>query len=516
MPSCPSASQSSRGAEMDVMSGPIREVGIIGAGIMGIGIAETMAAADLKVYLFDQLPGKAETAKCDLSKRLDTRVARGKLEAAKAANTLDQIIPISALKELASADLVIEAIVEDLGVKRELIASLEAHLSPQTIIATNTSSLSVTAIAGKAENPQHVAGFHFFNPVPLMRVVEVIKGALTSDAVLERLKELAERIGHRPVMAADTPGFIVNHAGRAYGTEALAMIRESVADFATIDAILRDAAGFRMGPFELLDLTGLDVSHPVMEAIYGQYYQEPRYRPSVITRQRLDAGLLGRKSGRGFYDYSDDSFMITTTDEQGSLPKSVTIIGDTPEKALQKVAELAGVQISDDARSSSLVLIGLIGDDLTSTIVREGLDAANTIGFDPLFGIDKHRTLIASPGATDNAREQALALAQSDGAKASVVEDTCGTVCQRVLAMIVNIAADIVHQKIASVDDLDAAVRLGLGYPHGPLVWGDRIGADVIVRILDAIHERTGDPRYRASLWLRRRAELKLSLAEYN
>jgi 3-hydroxybutyryl-CoA dehydrogenase len=150
MPSCPSASQSSRGAEMDVMSGPIREVGIIGAGIMGIGIAETMAAADLKVYLFDQLPGKAETAKCDLSKRLDTRVARGKLEAAKAANTLDQIIPISALKELASADLVIEAIVEDLGVKRELIASLEAHLSPQTIIATNTSSLSVTAIAGKS------------------------------------------------------------------------------------------------------------------------------------------------------------------------------------------------------------------------------------------------------------------------------------------------------------------------------------------------------------------------------
>jgi 3-hydroxybutyryl-CoA dehydrogenase len=244
-----------------------------------------------------------------------------------------------------------------------------------------------------------VVGFHFFNPVPLMRVVEVIKGALTSDAVLERLKELAERIGHRPVMAADTPGFIVNHAGRAYGTEALAMIRESVADFATIDAILRDAAGFRMGPFELLDLIGLDVSHPVMEAIYGQYYQEPRYRPSVITRQRLDAGLLGRKSGRGFYDYSDDSITITTTDEQGSLPKSVTIIGDTPEKALQKVAELAGVQISDDARSSPLVLIGLIGDDLTSTIVREGLDAANTIGFDPLFGVDKHRTLIASPGS---------------------------------------------------------------------------------------------------------------------
>lgn len=504
---------------MDMTSqrfGPINVVGIVGAGIMGIGIAEAMAAADLKVYLFDQLPGKAEAAKQELSKRLHSRVERGKIEASKAAGILDRIVPIGAFNDLASTDLVIEAIVEDLAVKRELIASLEAHLSPQTIIATNTSSLSVTAIAGKAENPRRIAGFHFFNPVPLMRVVEVIKGALTDDAVLECLKELADRIGHRPVMAADTPGFIVNHAGRAYGTEALAMIRENIADFTTIDAILRDAAGFRMGPFELLDLTGLDVSHPVMEAIYGQYYQEPRYRPSVLTRQRLDAGLLGRKSGRGFYDYSDDSKPVAANNTQGSLPKSVTIIGDTPEKALHKVAGLAGVQISDDASSSALVLIGLIGDDMTSTIVREGLDAANVIGFDPLFGIDKHRTLVASLGACDDTRAQAVALAQSDGVKASLVEDTCGTVCQRVLAMIVNIAADIVHQNIASADDLDAAVRLGLGYPYGPLEWGDRIGADMIVRVLDRIHERTGDPRYRASLWLRRRAELKLPLAEYN
>lgn len=501
---------------MDRVSRPISKVGIIGAGIMGIGIAETMAAADLHIYLFDQLSGKADAAKQALSKRLHSRVERGKLEANQAACILDRIIPIAALDGLASTDLVIEAIVEDLGVKRELIASLEKHLSLETLIATNTSSLSVTAIAGKAENPQRIAGFHFFNPVPLMRVVEVIKGALTDDVVLERLKNLATHIGHRPVMASDTPGFIVNHAGRAYGTEALAMIRESVADFTTIDAILRDAAGFRMGPFELLDLTGLDVSHPVMEAIYGQYYQEPRYRPSVITRQRLDAGLLGRKSGRGFYDYSSDSIPVTVTDEQGNLPKSVTIIGDTPEKTLHEVAAQAGVQISENTSSSELVLIGLVGDDLTSAIVREGLDPAKAVGFDPLFGIDKHRTLIASPGTTDSAREQALAFARSDGVKASVVEDTCGTVCQRVLAMIVNIAADIVHQKIASADDLDAAVRLGLGYPHGPLEWGDGIGADMIVRILDRIHERTGDPRYRASLWLRRRAELKLPLAAYN
>ncbi len=194
----------------------------------------------------------------------------------------------------------------------------------------------------------------------------------------------------------------------------------------------------------------------------------------------------------------------------------MTIIGDTPDKALHKLAKQAGVPVINDVSASALVLIGLIGDDLTSAIVREGLNSANTIGFDPLFGIDRHRTLVASPGATDLTRQQALALAQSDGVKASLVGDTCGTVCQRVLAMIVNIAADIVHQNIASVDDLDAAVRLGLGYPYGPLEWGDRIGADIVVHILDRMFGRTGDPRYRASLWLRRRAELKLPLAECN
>ncbi|KAB2676882.1 3-hydroxyacyl-CoA dehydrogenase [Brucella tritici] len=503
-------------AAMSEHSGLINRVGIVGAGVMGIGIAETMAAAGVSVYMFDQFPGKAEAAKQDLSKRLDSRVVRGKLNVDKAAHILDRITPVDALGDLDVADLVIEAVVEDIGVKRELVAALEKCLPPEAIIATNTSSLSVTAIAGKARRPQRIAGFHFFNPVPLMRVVEVIKAALTDDRVLDVLKELALRIGHRPVMASDTPGFIVNHAGRAYGTEALAMIRESIADFTTIDAILRDAAGFRMGPFELLDLTGLDVSHPVMEAIFGQYYQEPRYRPSVITRQRLDAGLLGRKSGRGFYDYSDDATTAVVSDGPRSLPKSVAIIGDTPDKALHKVAQQAGVPIINDASASALVLIGLIGDDLTSVIVREGLNSANTIGFDPLFGIHRHRTLVASPGATDLTRQEALALAQSDGVKASLVEDTCGTVCQRVLAMIVNIAADIVHQNIASVDDLDAAVRLGLGYPYGPLEWGDRIGADIVVHILDRMFGRTGDPRYRASLWLRRRAELKLPLAECN
>ncbi|MBC2887094.1 3-hydroxyacyl-CoA dehydrogenase [Ochrobactrum sp. CM-21-5] len=497
--------------------GQTRQVAIIGSGIMGTGIAEIMAAGGLDVFLFDQLDKKAREAKEALVSRLQNRVERGKIEAAKAAQILDRINPVNRLEEIASADLVVEAIVEDLTIKRDLVVALEAILPAGAIIATNTSSLSVTAIAAGATYPERIAGFHFFNPVPLMRVVEVIKGALTDDKVVELLRDLALKVGHRPVSAADTPGFVVNHAGRAYGTEALAIVKEGVADFATIDAILRDAGGFRMGPFELLDLTGLDVSHPVMEVIYNQYYQEPRYRPSVITRQRLDAGLLGRKTGRGFYDYSANGASSEKSTQQAAveLPTVMKIVGDTEKDGIRSLAQKSGIEVRDDVGPDGLVLVGLVGEDLTSAVVRLGLDASNVIGFDPLFGFDTHRTLVASPGSSDRARLQALALAVSDGVKGSMISDSCGTVCQRVLAMIVNIASDMVQQNIASAEDLDAAVRLGLGYPFGPLEWGDRIGTGVIVRILDHIHERTLDPRYRASLWLRRRAELKLPLADY-
>jgi 3-hydroxybutyryl-CoA dehydrogenase len=211
--------------------------------------------------------------------------------------------PAADVQGLAACDLVVEAIVERLDVKQALFRELEAAVGPDCVLATNTSSLSVTAIAAGLERPQRFAGYHFFNPVPLMKVVEVIAGLKTDAAVCEGLATYARQMGHTPVQAQDTPGFIVNHAGRGYGTEALRIVGEGVADFATIDRILRDQVGFRLGPFELMDLTALDVSHPVMESIYRQYYEEPRYRPSVITAQRLAAGMVGRKSGEGFYRY---------------------------------------------------------------------------------------------------------------------------------------------------------------------------------------------------------------------
>ena len=278
-------------------------VGIAGAGLMGRGIAQIVAQAGFDVRLLDAKRFVAADAKRLIAEQLATLVAKGRLSAAAAESAVAHIALPESIAGLADADLVIEAIVERLDAKQTLIATLDGVVGKECILATNTSSLSVTAIAAASAHPARVAGLHFFSPVPLMRVVEVINGLLTSQVVIERLVEFASALGHTPVKAKDTPGFIVNHAGRGYGTEALRIIGEGVAEAATIDRILKLEAGFRMGPFELLDLTGLDVSHPVMESIYHQFYEEPRFRPSPLTAQRLAAGLLGRKSGRGFYDY---------------------------------------------------------------------------------------------------------------------------------------------------------------------------------------------------------------------
>src|SRR5215467_2797451 len=281
-----------------------RVVGIVGAGLMGRGIAQITAQAGFEVRLLDAKSGAAAEAKRSITDLLSSLVTKGKIAAASAQDAIARIVLPEALANLAGCNLVVEAIVERLDAKQALFASLEPIVGDDCILASNTSSLSVTAIASACTNPARVAGLHFFSPVPLMKVVEVIAGVRTASDIVSRLLEFAAALGHTPVQAKDTPGFIVNHAGRGYGTEALRIAGEGIADYATIDRILKLAAGFRMGPFELFDLTGLDVSHPAMESIYRQFYEEPRFRPSPLTGQRVNAGLFGRKSGRGFYAHA--------------------------------------------------------------------------------------------------------------------------------------------------------------------------------------------------------------------
>src|SRR5258707_13240493 len=284
---------------------PDLSLAVIGTGVMGRGIAQIAAQAGIRTLLHDSRPGAAREAKDTLSRQLSRLAEKGRLDRDAVAGAEASLVIADSLAALSSCPIVIEAVAEDLKAKRELFAALEAIVAEDCLMASNTSSFSITAIAAACKRPERVAGFHSFNPVPLMKVVEVVDGLLTAPWVGEALVALALRCGHRPVRAKDTPGFIVNHAGRGYGTEALRILGEGIAEFHQIDRILRDCAGFRLGPFELLDLTGLDVSHPVMESIYRQYYEEPRFRPSPLTGQRVAAGLLGRKSGSGFYRYEN-------------------------------------------------------------------------------------------------------------------------------------------------------------------------------------------------------------------
>jgi 3-hydroxybutyryl-CoA dehydrogenase len=490
-------------------------LGIIGTGAMGRGIAQIAAQAGCCVLLLDTREGAAAEAKDALGKQWGKLVEKGKMtaEAATAATARLQIV--ASTRDLTYANAVLEAIVEQLDAKRALFKELDDIVSADCVLATNTSSLSVTAIAAGTARPERVAGFHFFNPVPLMKVVEVVAGALTESSALDLLTELASEWGHTPVRAQDTPGFIVNHAGRGYVTEALAILREGVAEVTTIDTILREAAGFRLGPFELLDLTGLDVSHPVMESIYRQYYDDPRYRPSPIAAQRLAAGLLGRKSGRGFYRYDGAPNPQAPVSTAVPWAGPVWVSNAVPEAAAAVRALLAGLGVTPESGAQpgaeALIVVTPLGTDVSACVAAENLDGRRTIGIDTLL-LDKHRTLMRSPATDPAVAAQAQALFSSDSVPAALIADSAGFVVQRVLASIVNIGCEIAQQGVCSPADLDRAVELGLGYPQGPLAWGDALGAARLLVILRALQERTGDARYRPSLWLVRRVELGLSL----
>jgi 3-hydroxybutyryl-CoA dehydrogenase len=445
-----------------------------------------------------------------VSAQLDRLREKGRLAAADRDRAAANLVIADALSGVAACPIVIEAVVEDLNAKRELFAALEAIVAPDCLIASNTSSFSITAIAAACKHHERVAGFHFFNPVPLMKVVEVVDGLLTAPWVGDTLAALAARFGHRAVHAKDTPGFIVNHAGRGYGTEALRILGEGIAEFHDIDRILRDLAGFRLGPFELLDLTGLDVSHPVMESIYRQYYEEPRYRPSPITGQRLNAGLFGRKSGHAGGRQEE----IAEAPAPNARPESVWVSPSELGGRLVELLRPLGAHLDRGARpaAQSLCLVAPLGYDATAAALEEELDPARTVAVDCLFPADKRRTLMTTPLTTPEMRAAAHGLLAGDGVPVTVIRDSPGFVAQRVVAQIVNIACDIAQQRIASPADIDAAVTLGLGYPRGPLAWGDAIGADKVLRILDRLLEFYGDPRYRASPWLKRRARLGVSL----
>src|SRR5688500_2657624 len=378
---------------------------------MGRGIAQVLAQCGARTLVFDAQPGAARKAKEAIGQSLGKLVEKGRLKAGDVDKTLGLIEIADSLEALAAAHVVVEAIVEDLAAKRQLFSTLEKVVKSDCILASNTSSLSVTAMAAACKRPGRVAGYHFFNPVPVMKVVEVVDGVLTEAWATEALAALARRFGHTPVRCKDTPGFIVNHGGRAYVPEALRVLSDGIADVATIDRILVDAAGFRLGPFGLMDLVGLDVAHAVMKSMYQQYFEEPKYRPSFLAEPRVAAGLLGRKTGQGWYRYGKDG-----TPETSPEPSPPTYLPQ-PVWAVPEVKELLvelGARPELKPTPEAICFVAPLGADTTTIALELGLDPQRTVAVDPLFGFKKRRTLMKNPSTRKEVLGAAHALLASD------------------------------------------------------------------------------------------------------
>ena len=378
-------------------------VGVVGAGAMGSGIAQVAATAGHSVVLADAQKGAVGRARSALVAALDKLVAKEKLDSSSRDAIVERINFVEApvagdLAVYGDCDVVIEAVVEDLAVKRELFAQLDAMVSTQTILGTNTSSLSIGSIASACRQPDRVIGVHFFNPAPVMPLVEVVPGIATNADVTARVVRLVESWKKTPVVASDTPGFIVNRIARPFYGEAIRLLEEGFADAATIDWAMREIGGFRMGPFELMDFIGNDVNFAVTRSVFESFFYDPRYKPSLTQRRLVEAGFLGRKSGRGYYDYGS-----------GATPLA-------PRK-------------------------------------------------DPAIGRQ---------------------------------------IFERILAMLINEAADAVFLQVATARDIDLAMTRGVNYPKGLLAWADEIGAAWVLAELTRLQQEYGEDRYRPSPLLRR------------
>ncbi|GEB47676.1 3-hydroxyacyl-CoA dehydrogenase [Streptomyces cacaoi] len=494
---------------------------VVGAGTMGRGIAQWAVTAGHTVELADARSESVGEAVAFIERMLLRAVEKGRLTRAGADAALGRLVRLDspyAPPTESAPELVIEAVVEELAVKAELFTGLERVLPAGTVFATNTSSLSVTSLGARLADPGRLAGLHFFNPVPLMKVVEVVPGAATLPETVPWLVSFVESCGHRAVTVADTPGFLVNHAGRGLVTEAFALLEQCVADHAAIDRIARDVLGLRMGPFELMDLTGLDVTASVMETVWRGFRHDDRLRPSALTANRVTAGLLGRKTRRGFYAYSDrpgtdgapapaPAELPEPAVEPGDARRPRTVVGDGPQAEAWRAALDAAA-----AGDGALHLVPTWGTTVAAAVADRGLPPERTVGVDPLALDTPRRVLAVTPATAPDAVRDAVAVLADGGHRVTVVRDTAGSVAQRLLASVVGVATGIAERGIAAPDDIDTAVTLGLGYPHGPLAWGDRLGTARLHTLAGNLYATTGDPRYRPTGWLTERARLGLSL----
>lgn len=485
-------------------------VAVVGTGTMGQGIAQVALVAGHLVRLYDTVPGRAQDAAAAIVARLDRLVEKDRLTGADRDAARTRLLPAETLAELADCTLVVEAVLERLDVKQQLLRDLEDVVGEDCLLATNTSSLSVTAIGGALRNPGRFLGLHFFNPAPLLPLVEVVSGFATDVTSATRAYETARAWGKTPVACADTPGFIVNRIARPFYAEAFAVYEAQAADPATIDAILRESGGFRMGAFELTDLIGQDVNESVTHSVWQSFFQDVRFTPSLAQRRLVESGRLGRKTGHGWYEYGDTAEPSEPhTAEPAHPPAYVVVEGDLGPAAevLTLIREAGiGVREEDEDHGSRLVLPS--GGQLVLTDGQTSVEFRDVVYFD--LALDYRRaTRIALSASQDTAPQtlsEAIGLFQALGKEVSVIGDVPGMIVARTVARIVDLAHDAVAKGVATEEDIDTAMRLGVNYPLGPFEWSRRLGRGWAYDLLDDLHLRDPCGRYAPSLALYRHA----------
>jgi 3-hydroxybutyryl-CoA dehydrogenase len=499
--------------------GPV-SIGVVGAGTMGAGIAQVAAVAGRRVLIADMVPGAAERAVTGIRDRVKAQVAKGRLSVDPGA--LD-LTAVDSADGLAESGVVIEAIIEDLAVKRALFAELETVVASDAILASNTSSLSPTALASGLAHPERLVGLHFFNPVPAMKLVEVISGLATAPHVADAAADLATAWGKTVVRSTATPGFIVNRIARPFYAEAWRLYEEHASVPENIDAVLTGAGGFRMGPFTLMDLIGHDVNEAVTRSVWAAFGHDPRFAPSLAQRALVEAGWLGRKAGRGVYPAGGAP--APTPAPAARCPKVVIEHasrdgdGEREPSPLRAILDRAGTGTVPGDRDDTGAglpdgLVELPSGALVAQCAGATATSLAAALERPVIVVDRvldpaTATAIAiapSDGCPPAALTEATGLLQAAGLDVYVTEDTPGLIVTRTVAMLANLAADALACQVASEPDIDTAMRLGVNYPLGPLAWARQWGIPAILGILDSLENWYRDGHYRPSPLLRRTA----------